>query len=416
MNLTFPSNTRYSFNIQGVCMKGRVYLHSCGRYWVIDWWHEGKSRKLYHDFNHKMEKFWRLHPNPELDQGHERAMRCLNTIRTDWEAHLAGKRVFDIEKYLKANYTDVIPFLSEWIQSLDGLTPGGKARYESAVNAWLEPFFKEHPCQMHEIQFNTFKALIKYMTEKGKAPKHIKNTGDALVAFLKYAKKCKRIESLPDFPGKKDYGVKKKPPVWITEEEQIKIIKQIPLEHQPIFWFLKYCWRRKGEAVALLRSDYDPRIDSFIIHRGISDGKIVEYTKDGDIHTIPCVSAFKPWLKERLHDLRSPYMFYCPNTRLKDKHYTYEILDKLWKDAREAAGIEIKIGIHDGLRKSNASYALNIKKMNKFDVQAMGDWADVRSVEHYADYELERRRDLMESMGEVIPLPDKKPTRERSSY
>ena len=54
--------------------------------------------------------------------------------------------------------------------------------------------------------------------------------------------------------------------------------------------------------------------------------------------------------------------------------------------------------------------------LNKFDVQAMGDWADVRSVEHYADYELERRRDLMESMGEVIPLPDKKPTRERSSY
>jgi len=45
----------------------------------------------------------------------------------------------------------------------------------------------------------------------------------------------------------------------------------------------------------------------------------------------------------------------------------------------------------------------------------MGDWADIRSVEHYADYELERRRGLMEEMGEVIELHDKNTTNKGES-
>jgi hypothetical protein len=357
-----------------------------------------------------MEKFWRMHPDPEQCPGRDRANRCLTIMRSDWEAHLKGERLFDLQKYRQARYTDVIPYLWDWLKHETGLTPGGKARYKSAIKAQLAPFFEEHPYQLHEIQFDTFKQLITWMSEKGAAPKHIKNTGDTLAACLKYAKKSRRIAVLPDFPGKKDYGVKAKPPVWITEAEQLQIINAIPRDHQPIFWWLKYHWRRKGEACALLRTDYDPRIDSFVIHRGISDREIVEYTKTGDIHTIPCMSKFKPFLKERLHDLRSPFMFTCLNSRMEGKRYTYEILDKLWEDARVKAGIKIKIGIHDGLRKSNASYALNILRKNKHDVQAMGDWADIRSVEHYADYELDRRRDLMEEMGQVIPLHDKTTT------
>lgn len=391
-------------------MKGRVQLHSSGRYWLIDWWHDGKSFKFYNDFQHGMEKFWVMNPDPSKCIGYIRAERCLITIRNDWEAHLQKERVFDIQKYRQARYTDVIPYMWEWIGNEEGLTPGGKARYESAIRAWLEPFFTEHPYQLHEIQFDTFKKIISYIKEKNRAPKTAKNTCDTLVACLKYAKKSKRITALPDCPRKKDYGIKKQPILWITDEEQVKIINAIPREHQPIFWFLKYHWRRKGEACALLRTDYDKRVDSFVIHRGISNRQIVEYTKTGDIHTIPCMSKFQPFLKERLHDLRSPFMFTCQSSRMEGNRYSYEILDKLWDDARVAAGIKVKIGIHDGLRKSNASYALNVLKMNKYDVQAMGDWADIRSVENYAEYELERRRGLMEEMGEVIPLHDKATT------
>ncbi len=399
-------------------MKGRVQLHSCGRFWLIDWWNTetGKAEKFYRDFLHGMAKFMVMHPDPEKCQGRDRASRCLTIMRSDWEAHLKGERIFDLQRYRQARYTDVIPYLWEWLKNEQNLTPGGLARYRSAVNAQLVPFFEEHPYQLHEIQYDTFKELIAWMLKrglapkKGLAPKTIKNTGDTLKACLKYAKRSRRIQVLPDFPTKKDYGVKAKPPVWITEAEQLEIINAIPQEHQPIFWWLKYHWRRKGEACALLRSDYDPRIDSFIIHRGISNRQIVEYTKTGDIHTIPCMSKFKPYLKDRLHDLRSPFMFTCRSSRSQGKRYTHEILDKLWKDARVKAGIKIKIGIHDGLRKSNASYALNILKKNKFDIQVMGDWADIRSVEHYADYELERRRDLMEEMGQVIPLHDKSTT------
>jgi len=209
-------------------MKGRVQLHSSGRYWVIDWWHDGKSHKFYHDYLHGMDKFWVLHPDPDKCMGHERANRCLNIMRADWEAHLRGERAFDIQKYRQARYTDVIPYLWEWIGNEEGMTPGGKARYESAIRAWLEPFFRKHPHQLHEIQFDTFKKLIAWMKEHGKKPKTIKNTGDTLVACLKCAKMSRRIPMLPYFPKKKDYGIKVTPPVWITETEQIKIINAIP--------------------------------------------------------------------------------------------------------------------------------------------------------------------------------------------
>jgi len=49
------------------------------------------------------------------------------------------------------------------------------------------------------------------------------------------------------------------------------------------------------------------------------------------------MSKFKPFLKERLLDLRSPYMFTCRSSRMPGKRYTYEILDKLWNDGRIAA-------------------------------------------------------------------------------
>ncbi len=417
MLLTRPFKKAYhnpESKIGEVCMKGNIYPHSSGRYWVIDWYDDQKSRKFYHDFLHGMDRFWITYPaaikkgasetTRRKCNGYVRAERCLTIMRSDMEAHIRKERAFDIQKYRQARYTDVIPYMWEWISREDGLTPGGKARYESAIRAWLVPFFEEHPYQLHEIQFDTFKEIIAYIKERGREPKTAKNTCDTLIACLKYAKKSKRITALPEFPGKKDYGIKKKPILWITDADQDRIINAMPKEHQPIFWFLKYHWRREGEAMALLRSDDDPRIDSFIIHRGISKREVVVYTKTGDIHTIPCVSRFKPYLKERLHDLRSPYMFTCQSSRMEGKRYTREILMKIWEDAKVKAGIRSDIGIHDGLRKSSASYAMNVLKKNKFDVQAMGDWADVRSVESYAEYELDRRRGLLEDMGKVIKL------------
>ena len=52
---------------------------------------------------------------------------------------------------------------------------------------------------------------------------------------------------------KENYQIEKKDPVWIParEKRQHAILEAIPEEHQLIFYWLKYHYKRPGEAMAL---------------------------------------------------------------------------------------------------------------------------------------------------------------------
>jgi hypothetical protein len=45
-----------------------------------------------------------------------------------------------------------------------------------------------------------------------------------------------------------------------------------------------------AEAMAFLRADYLPDLDAFLIHRGVSDAKVIERTKTGDQHLSPVIA------------------------------------------------------------------------------------------------------------------------------
>ena len=83
---------------------------------------------------------------------------------------------------------------------------------------------------------------------------------------------------------------------WLPEERQVAIVKVIDPEHRPIFWWLKYHYRRPGEAQALHKEDFDG--EAFTIHRIFSDKKLVNRTKTGEVHHIPCHGAFRPFIDE----------------------------------------------------------------------------------------------------------------------
>jgi hypothetical protein len=98
---------------------------------------------------------------------------------------------------------------------------------------------------------------------------------------------------MPIFPEEKKYNIIDPIIKWLLEERQIKVIQAIPIEHQPIFWWLKYHLRRPSEAMALHRIDYDKQQDAFLIRRTFSNKILVEYTKTKKQHLIPCHSEFK---------------------------------------------------------------------------------------------------------------------------
>ncbi|MEE9495316.1 MAG: tyrosine-type recombinase/integrase [Desulfobacterales bacterium] len=191
------------------------------------------------------------------------------------------------------------------------------------------------------------------------------------------------------------------------EDRQIKIIEAIPTIHQPIFWFLKHHLRRPSEAMALYKDDYDPNLDAFIIRRTISARKLVNRTKAGVEHIIPCHSAFKPILldlNDRPPQYISPFLFTCPSSRLEGKRYSHSIMSKLWKDACKRAGESISM--YAGLKHSSCCQYINEKGLSMSDLQAITDHARLDSVKRYAKTELARKRELMER--KVIRLEERR--------
>jgi hypothetical protein len=123
---------------------------------------------------------------------------------------------------------------------------------------------------------------------------------------------------MPAFPEKGDCKIVDPAISWIPEDRQMKIIEEIPVIHQPIFWFLKHHLRRPSEAMALYKDDYDPELGAFIIRRTISARMLVNRTKTGVEHIIPCHSEFKPIMLSLINrppQYISPFLFTCVSSR-----------------------------------------------------------------------------------------------------
>ena len=184
---------------------------------------------------------------------------------------------------------------------------------------------------------------------------------------------------------------------WLSEERQIKVIQAIPIEHQPIFWWLKYHLRRPSEAMALYKEDYDAEQDAFFIRRTFSVRKLIEQTKTKRQHLIPCHSEFKKIMPTMNINAESPYFFTNPYGKLHHKHYQHGYLVDLWKKACKKVGEDIDM--YSGLKYSSCSQYVNEKGYSIDEVQMMTDHARRESVKRYTSVQLEAKRRLMEGKG-----------------
>ena len=207
----------------------------------------------------------------------------------------------------------------------------------------------------------------------------------------------KENPAIPPFPDKKMYNIVQPSIEWVSSDRQRRIIEAIPLEHQPIFWFLKYHLRRPSEAMALRKEDFKDGI--FEIKRGFSAKENIDRTKTGEIHLIPIVSEFAPYLnveadKQRKYGIISPYFFVHPQGKLQGKHYTHTTLNDLWHTA--CAIVDETIGLYAGTKHSSCSQFVNENGYNIHEVQVMTDHARLESVKKYAKIEVSARKALLE--------------------
>lgn len=370
-------------------MKGSVYYRKDRGTWMVAWYHkEHKRRYLISRYN------------GEIMYHKKIAEKCLAQIQADYEQYQRGLAAFRIEKYTGKGWTDVTEFFQEWMENViePRRKPATIKGYWSYFRNWIEPFFKENPVMLHDVQLDT---LNKLMNSLGLSPKGKYNVMNCLHSFMDYAWRSRRIAEMPPFPRRDEYNLEAPAIKWLTEDRQMKIINAIPEVDRPIFLFLKYHLRRPSEACVLKWSDYDEINQAFYIRRTLSARKIVEATKTGAVHEIPCHVAFIPTMKGIRRQDDNPYVFANPLSRHIPQRYTIESLNRIWRQACKEAGE--KIDMYSGLKHSSASQYINEKGYSYEDLQSVTDHANIESVRRYAKVELERKRQLMEGSTRVLP-------------
>jgi integrase len=322
------------------------------------------------------------------------AQKCLAMIQSDYEQYQQGLAPFRIEKYTGRGWTDVLEYYREWMNEViePKRKPATIKGYWSYFRTWFMPFFTEHPIMLHEIQLDTLNKMLNYINL---SPKGKYNTMNAFHSFLDYAWRAKRIPEMPAFPKKEDYNLTDPIIKWIPESRQMAIINAIPEQDRPIFLWLKYHVRRPSEACALKWGDYDEINQSWIIRRTLSARQLVDSTKTRAIHVIPCHSDFIPVIKKIRQDSLNGFVFVNRRSRFKDKRYTLESLNVLWKAACEKTGE--CIDLYSGLKHSTCSQMINERGLTLNQVQLVTDHANIESVKKYAKVELDIKRRLMES-------------------
>ena len=363
-------------------MKGSIHFRKDRGYFYVQWYSKPQNR------HYKIYKY-----KGEFMFDRRIAEKLLAVMQGDHE-----NGTFQIEKYTQNMWTDVIPYLWEWLDAVKPrLSPATYKDYQNSIKNHLTPFFKENPVQLHEIQYDILMKLLNSIKRKGKGKANVMY---CLHRCFDFAYRSRRIAEIPPFPEKADYNIVEPTIKWLPEDRQMAIINNIPEIHRPIFLWLKYHLRRPSEAMALFKEDFDG--DVFIIRRSISARQLIERTKTGIEHLIPCHSDFKPIITQmakREVQIMSPFFFTCPSSRMPGKRYTQSIMSRLWKDACERAGESISM--YAGLKHSSCSQYINQKGLSISDLQTITDHARLESVKRYARTEVARKRELLES--KIVP-------------
>ena len=354
-------------------MSGSVMFRKDRSVWCVNWW-DKKQKKKVRIYKYKGEYMY-----------HQKVARKLLSVM---QSRVEDK-IFRIEEFTGQQPADVIPYMDRWLKDVSPtLKPATIKDYTNSIKNHLEPFFKNHPIQLSEIQYDI---LIQIMNSIERVGKGKQNVMYCLHACLDYAWRSGRIPQVPPFPKKKQYKIKKNVIQWLPSDRQEKILNAIPPEHQPIFWWCKYHFRRPGEACALHKSDFENNI--FTIQRTLSNRILTDSTKTGEVHRFECVDDFTPYIKG-MPKILSPFFFVNPYARKPGKPYSIKTMEDIWKKA--CIEVDESITMYAGLKHSSCGQYLNELGGSFSELQEVTDHKRMESVKRYGELQIKRRKELMQ--------------------
>lgn len=261
------------------------------------------------------------------------ALKLLHKIQAEIDDGM-----FVPKSYLPDSPLAIKQYADEWL-TLCTVCSATKKAYRSAMSHVIYYMGDE------DIRHITHAKLLKLqqaLEQKGLGEKARYNILGTLRTMLRFAYKNEDIARVPPFPK---LSVRLPERIdYITLAQQTEIVQYIPEEHRGIFLMAMEYGLRNGEVRAL---QWDAVEDgSLIIKRSLSDYQLRETTKTGENRSYGLTDRAKEILADAKR--RNPFGTYIFT---RDGHpYSNKVMNKLWRDACEKAGVKIKL--NNGCRHS----------------------------------------------------------------
>lgn len=313
-------------------------------------------------------------------------------IRAKMLPNEQGISTFDPHQLLgkqRGRYNFSRYFSEVWLPEYEIQAANGKKSREYLNH--LERYFRLHlnpelqDSNVLELTAAAVKQVWIRLCKKGLSPKQTQNVMDALKKIIADACKGERIMPpvFPDYKAPRPSGEF----TWLLEEDQDRVLGNIPDRHKPIVTFLFYHGIRQEEARDLRWSDVD-------LKRGVVK---VRTLKGGPDRTI----LLEPKLLAMIQADRG----------IGDRHvflngtqpYAKTTLWKIIRKALDVAGFK-KVAPKDASRHSHASQLLR-RGADLRSVQYILGHADVRTTERYTHVLTEdQRKWSREKVTEKLPV------------
>ena len=354
-------------------MKGSCHYHDPAKRWYVQvYWQK------------KRERFWKYNGEPLL---HEKtAVKLLSKIQVDIDNGTFNPKTYRPDSPLSLKvYKDL------WLESSTACKNTKKV-YKSCFNNHILPYFGPD----FDIRNFTHSKLSIFYNGLSLSQKGRYNVLTCLKTMLKFAVKDEAISKIPPFPSLSQ-GLPGEI-AYLTQGQQESVLDEIPGKHRGIFALMMEYGLRPGEARAI-KKDCVTR-EELIIKRSFSEYTLRETTKTGKTRRYGLTSNAREILRSNPGNLTE--FVFVHNGR---SPYDNKVLNKIWKEACQKVGIEIKL--YNAVRHSLGCQLLDEGQELELVRDILGH-TKTEMTRRYAQRAPQRITDVLEGRhSKVIPFTKK---------
>lgn len=320
----------------------------------------------------------------------EHAQRVLDRVRALLADGVPLRQA--LARFRPAGSGSINAHLDEYLEHFRALVAAGRRspttlreieRY-LAADGHLGAYWRGRPLDVRAADVEDFAT---WLGRRKISPKTQRNVLHVFRAILRRLHRREVIERVPPFPV---IEVPEYAPRIIGIDDQRRILEAIPWERRGLFLAAATEALRLGELRALGLSDYDPATRTLRVTKAIKGPRLnapLGTTKARTSTTrVVWSDELAAWLEWRIAQatsaarLRGEALLWCPTARNAAKRWTPDPVEKEWRAACIAAGVE-PVGFQEGTRHATLT-ALGAVLPERM-LRAFSRHRDARSLDHY---------------------------------